>query len=80
MALPLVADQAEARAALKALRDGYKHGPERWDADILKRESSTVRRWLRGGPIPQAVIQWLDSKKRVAKPEPISNIGTLTGE
>jgi hypothetical protein len=63
--------QDEARELLRQQRDAYKHGPGRYAREVLKREDSTIRRWLRGAPIPQAVIAFLYSKapKRNVDPQ-----------
>jgi hypothetical protein len=64
--------QDEARELLRQQRDAYKHGPERYDREVLKREPSTIRRWLRGAPIPQAVMAFLYSKAPKRSVDPIS--------
>jgi len=57
-------NENEARERLRVLRSAYKNGPERYDVEVLKREPSTVRRWLRGAPIPQVIIAYLNNVRR----------------
>lgn len=76
-------EQTEARELLRQLRDAYKQGPEEYDRRVLKREPSTVRRWLRGqAPIPRVIVAWLYNAHpkgpRVADTGSVSDIVPLT--
>ena len=58
----------EPRELLRVLRSGYPKGPEAFDRLVLRREPSTIRRWLRGqSPIPKAVLEYLANAGRQVK-------------
>lgn len=49
----------EWRTLLRARIDASGLSVERFAKDVLVREPSTVRRWLRGGQLPRMVRDWL---------------------
>jgi hypothetical protein len=77
-------EQPKARELLRSLRSGYAKGPEAFDRLVLRREPSTIRRWLRGqSPIPKAVLAFLYNAGRQVKldnSEPVSHVSDPINE
>jgi hypothetical protein len=65
----------EPRELLRSLRAAYAKGPEAFDRTVLRREPSTIRRWLRGqSPIPSVVLTYLENVRRQIGVKGVPNI------
>lgn len=56
---PVAADDGLNAETLRAMIDASGLSQVEWARSILARDPRTVRRWLAGDPIPEAVADWL---------------------